>query len=145
MMIGVTRDEVLKRCAEFSGQLSTQCRTVSIGLLAFAWALMTSKDSPLIDQTTRMLDASRRWQLVGISCVAIGALVADLIQYYAGLRVERKVLKKFDDAKSNDDRRTYDVTPARKVQDGAFYTKLIGLGIAVVWLLGLLAWVWLRW
>jgi hypothetical protein len=141
-MLGVTRDEVLKRCADFSGQLSTQCRTLGVGILAFAWALMTSKDSLLLNPATKIVDANRRWHLLGISCLAIGALFADLIQYYAGLKSEVHTLKKFDNAKSEDERRTYDVSFAARIQDSAFFLKLLALGIAAIWLIGLLGSVW---
>lgn len=143
-MLGETREEVLKRRAYFSSQLSTQCRTLSLGLLAFTWALMTGKDSPLRDTTTRMVDASNHWQLVGISCLAIGVLCVDAVQYFAGLQVEEQCLKKFKDVKTADERRTYSVTFARRVQDSAFYAKIVGLIIAVVWLLGFLGCAWHR-
>jgi hypothetical protein len=125
------RDEVLKRYAEFTGQLSTQCRTLGVGILAFAWALMTSNDSPLKDAATHSLGRAASRNLIGISLLVILVLAADAVQYYVGMRVEEGVLEKME--KNHCDTAMYG-RDTRAVQGVAFHAKLVGLAIAVLWL-----------
>ena len=132
------RDEVLKRRADFSGQLSTQCRTLSAGILAFAWALMTGNESPLKDAKTHAITHASTWNLVGISSLVILVLAADAVQYYAGFKVEERCLNKM----GNGDQAAYSEDRVLLTQEIAFSAKLIGLGIAVVWLLTFLGWFW---
>jgi len=46
-MKGLKLDEVWARKKEASAQVSTQTRTLAVGFVAFAWALLTVHDDPL--------------------------------------------------------------------------------------------------
>jgi uncharacterized membrane protein len=127
---GVKRDEVIKRHSDFSGQLSAQCRTLSAGILAFTWALLTKEDSPIKTGT----GLSGHKNLVGIATLVILVLVMDGAQYYAGLKVQELCLKKM----GTRDTATCNHTFWDGLQHKAFHGKLLGLGFAVLWLLAYL-------
>lgn len=135
MAQGVKRDDALKRRAEFSSQLSTQCRTLTAGLLAFGWALMTGEHSPLRDPHNQVVSSIRIWNLIGISVVAMLVLCFGALQYYAGMRVQERCLKKM----TEDDSAMYDHDFMYTLQNAAFITKLVALMLGLLWLLGLLA------
>lgn len=130
MSYGVKRDEVIKRHSDFSGQLSAQCRTLSAGILAFTWALMTKEDSSVQNGS----GLSGHKNLVGIATVVILVLVMDGAQYYAGLKVQERCLKKM----GTRDTATCDHDFWDTLQHRAFHAKLLGLGLAVLWLLAYL-------
>jgi hypothetical protein len=140
------REEVVKRFADFSGQLSTQCRTLSIGILALAWGLMTSKDSPLRGHETASplvpspISSVYKWNLIAISALVVLALIVDAAHYVAALGAERRCLVKMGEKGTE---ASYDLGSwAYILQEYAFWAKLSILGIASVWFIGLLT-IWL--
>ena len=130
MPFSVKREEIIKRRSEFSGQLSTQCRALSAGILAFTWALMTAKDGP-VKEPGNLVGSRATLNLGGIALLVILVLTADAVQYYAALRVENRCLEKM----GSNDSAMYDQDLSYSVQRVAFGAKLVGLAIAVLWLL----------
>jgi hypothetical protein len=125
---GAKREDVLKRFGEYSGQLSAQCPTLSVGILVFTWALITKQES-LVPCGQAFLG---RKNLVGIAALVILVLFADAAQYYAALKVEERCLRKMG---IDEDVATYDHDFWYEMQFRAFHAKFVGFGLAVVWLL----------
>jgi hypothetical protein len=131
-LITVKREEAVKRHIEYTGQLSTQCRALSLGLLAFVWALMTTKEGPLLRGRDVITDHAR-WNLIAIALVVILALVFDAAQYFAGLKMQDRCLEKMSQERTEIG--GYDEDGMFRLQDASFWAKLIALGLAVAWLL----------
>ena len=127
--MAIRREEAIKRHLEYTGQLSTQCRTLSLGLLAFIWALLT-KESPLRGSDSAITPHTR-WNLLAIALVVILALVCDALQYFAGLKVQERFLTKIGES----DTGFYAMDGMYRLQTAAFWAKLFGIGFAVAWLL----------
>jgi hypothetical protein len=131
------REEVIKRFGDFSGQLSTQVRTLAFGILALSWGLLTSKDSPFRESLSPRL----KWNLVGVGAAVILVLIIDAIHYLAALTVEKQCLVRMGDERKA---AMYDSGSwPYFIQEYAFRIKLIVLGVTAVWLLVVIA-VWLR-
>jgi hypothetical protein len=133
MATGVKRDEVQKRYMEVSGLLSSQCRNLGIGILAFLWALMTKGNSAAPGGAPPSMNLN----ILGVAALTILVLLADAGQYYAALKVEERCLRKFDRPNAPDIA-MYDLDLWYEMQYWFFHTKFVGFGLAVAWLLGYL-------
>ena len=72
-----------------SETISTQVRSIALGLVALVWALLTGlKDTPLA------VDGGTRRQLLWVALVAVGALVIDYSQYLFGYLDSLRILRK---------------------------------------------------
>lgn len=86
-----TLKEIADRRKEVSGQVSTQTRTLALGLLAIGWALLTAKDGePIKLMATR---AGRSPVLTAIFC-ALATIACDLLQYVAATSVAQDALER---------------------------------------------------
>ena len=121
--------DILDRRKEMSDNISTQVRTLGIGLLAFTWGLVVS-DSAVAKSITSDL----KWHLLLIGCLAIVVILADFLQYACGHQVALRTLRKMEaDGK---DSAEYDYKDPFWIWQTRFFNiKQIVLIVATVYLL----------
>jgi uncharacterized membrane protein len=78
-MKGLKLEDVWARKKEASAQVSTQTRTLAIGFLAFAWALLTVHDGPL----KSMAGQVPSYLILTLAAVSVLVLILDMLQYVA--------------------------------------------------------------
>jgi hypothetical protein len=115
----VTKKDVLDRRKEMSDKISTQVRTLSVGLLAFTWGLLVS-DSALAKEMT----ASLKWHLLVIGGMAIVVVLLDFLQYSFGHEVALKLLRQMEVSKAKEGEYNYD-DPLWRLQNWLFYAKQV--------------------
>lgn len=83
-----TLAEVVERQKEVTDKISTQVRNVSVGVILFAWSVLSaSPNSKLADISKSLLG------LIGlVALMAVGALIVDYVQYVLAVRVVSIVL-----------------------------------------------------
>lgn len=83
----VMKADAIKLRSDFSDKLSTQCRTIGIGILVGTWGALTAeKRNPDI--------AKLKWHLLVASVGAVLVLFLDFLQYVAGITSVEKTLDK---------------------------------------------------
>jgi len=121
--------DILARQKDVSGQLSTQTRTLALGFLAFAWALLTAHDDPL---KTMAANAGRTLPML-LAAVSVLVLVCDWFQYYFGAEAAKATAAVAENAVPQE--ATYDRTSLDyRMQWGLYYLKLalLAVGFAVL-------------
>src|ERR1017187_7720889 len=88
---GVKYEAVCETLVKISDRISTQVRTLALGVLAVLWAVWTSDSA-----ATRTIGVHLRSHAVGIACVAVLTLLADFGQYAFGYRVSLDLRKKME-------------------------------------------------
>jgi hypothetical protein len=78
-MKGLKLEEVWARKKEASAQVSTQTRTLAVGFVAFAWALLTVHDDPL----KSMAGHVPSWLILTLAVLSVLILILDMLQYVA--------------------------------------------------------------
>jgi|SRR5579872_7517910 len=127
-----TKTEIIAELNFVTETLSTQVRTTALGALALSWGLLIGES-----KTAQALSAQLKWHLVWVGALAVLALFCDFLQYVAGYKNTRTVYKKMQSAGKNEG--SYDETSFWfRVRVIFFYTKMIVLSVAVVWLLSAL-------
>jgi NADH:ubiquinone oxidoreductase subunit 3 (subunit A) len=76
-MKGLKLEEVWARKKEASAQVSTQTRTLAIGFVAFAWALLTVHDDPLKSMAAHVPS----WLILTLAVLSVLILILDMLQY----------------------------------------------------------------
>lgn len=111
-----------------SDKISTQVRTIAIGIIAFVWLLLIG------DQANHLVnDSAVRTQLVFIGAGALLAMFLDYLQYAVGYLYSNALLVKGD--KTKDVNLTYDISDWRyKFRRHFFWAKQGVIVGAVVWL-----------
>ena len=121
--------EILDRRKEMSDKISTQVRTLGVGILALTWGLVVS-DSAIAKSIT----AALKWHLLLIGAFAMSVILADFLQYACGHEVARRTLRKMESAHA--DSAQYDYRdPFWIWQTRFFYLKQITLLAATTYLL----------
>ncbi|WP_431286943.1 hypothetical protein [Roseateles chitinivorans] len=117
-----------------SNQISSQVRTIVLGVLAFVWLFLSgAKDIP-----AEIVCAMPKSQLIVVAILCILSLLADWIQYFLGYRCSLKVLKEFDPARPVS--AEYDTsTLIYRARGWSFWAKQAFAAAAVAWMLILLA------
>jgi hypothetical protein len=128
----VTEKEVLERKQEMSDKISTQVRTVGIGLLAFTWGLLVS-DSAI----ARSIAEPLKWHLLVISLLAILVVFLDFFQYVLGHETARKLIRQMERQSTGEGQYDYG-SRLWKFQYYFFYAKQIGVTVAAVYLLAVI-------
>lgn len=116
-------NEIYARKKEASGQVSTQTRSLALGYLAIAWALLTVHDDPLKSMVAHL----NRYMILGLAAISVVVIIADLFQYVAITSMAGVALKKAAEA------------PDRKAQydeDSFAYCSQAFLYHAKFWILG---------
>jgi hypothetical protein len=72
-------EDVWARKKEASAQVSTQTRTLAVGFVAFAWALLTVHDDPL----KSMAGHVPSWLVQTLAALSVLVLALDMLQYVA--------------------------------------------------------------
>jgi len=130
--VSVSLPEVGLQLTTLSDRISTQVRTLSLGVLAMAW-LFLSKDK----SAPQLSISQHEVQLAGIALLAILALVSDLVQYQIGYRYTLRHLR--DAERTNATSVTYDKKDlAYKARSAFFYAKQSFVALAAGWLVLLL-------
>ncbi|HEY0263940.1 MAG TPA: hypothetical protein VGC07_05405 [Granulicella sp.] len=75
--------DVWARKREVTDKISTQVRTISAGMVLFAWSVMSASANTML---AKIADREGSWVSL-VALFAIFALVSDYIQYVLGLRV----------------------------------------------------------
>ena len=115
-----------------SAQISTQVRTLMLGVLAFVWLFLSgAKDIP-----TTMVAAMPKTCFLAISIIAISSLLADLLQYVAGYFCSKGVLKEAE--RTGADPSWNDASLLYRARNWLYSLKLLLALLAVVTLLALL-------
>ena len=117
-----------------SDRISTQVRTLSIGVLAIAWLFLSKgKDVPQLSISHHEV------QLAGIALFTIVAIVLDLAQYQVGYIYSIKLLRKAENANASS--LSYDKNhPLYRARIAFFLIKQFSVCISAIWLIFLLAW-----
>ncbi|GLQ94466.1 hypothetical protein [Dyella acidisoli] len=124
-----TLKEASQRLDLLSTQISTQVRTVALGVLAVAWLFISgSKDSPTL------LAKISEWELVTIAFLSLLALAFDLLQYFVGYFVDYRAYKKARALKNADNPSPTVKFPKNPLRHFFFYTKQMLAIVAAGWL-----------
>jgi hypothetical protein len=112
-----------------SGHISTQIRTLTLGVLALVWLFLSGSS----DVAAVKLRATNR-SLLAIAALCILTLLIDLLQYWAFYLSSNAVRRR---AESQDQKEAeYDETSfMRRLQQGCFWAKQITAILVVAWLL----------
>jgi len=122
--------DILARQKDVTGQLSTQTRTLALGFLAFAWALLTANADPL---KTMAANAGQMLPMV-LAAVSVLVLVCDWFQYYFGAEVAKATAAVAENAVRHE--ATFDQTSLNyRLQWGLYYLKLALLAVGFALLL----------
>lgn len=115
-----------------SAQISSQVRSLVLGVLAFVWLFLSgAKDIP-----PAIAAALPKQDLIAIASVSIVALLCDLFQYTCGFVYSRRVLRKAEETLQP---AAWDTRhPLYRTRQGLFWAKQAAAAISVVWLLYLL-------
>ena len=112
-----------------SDRLSTQIRTLTLGVLALVWLFLSGgKEAPALKLVAKPK------KLLAIAGICILTLLIETVQYWAFYLSSNAVRKEAED---NDQREAeYDETSRmRRLQQGCFWAKQITALIATGWLL----------
>jgi hypothetical protein len=124
-----TLKEASQRLDLLSTQISTQVRTISLGVLAVTWLFISgSKDSPAL------LGKIPKWELVTVACLCLIALVLDMAQYCIAFYKVRKAYDATRASKTDtnpDPKVTY---PKDNWRNRFFYAKQVFAGGGALWL-----------
>jgi hypothetical protein len=142
-----TDKELLARLDLVTDKLSTQVRTLAVGLVAFAGGLLvTGLTATKPSGQGLQLPAWVQFRLLLIAALALLTLLFDILQYvllYTSTRETRKKLKKkTEELKVNQpslDPKTVEVgyddqSFSHRGARASFWLKLISLGTATIWL-----------
>ena len=124
-----SKDKLYEDLGWVTDRLSTQVRTVALGVLAVSWTLLVS-DSVQAQSIAQLL----RFHLLATGFLSISALGLDFCQYVAyyckgGLLLRRMEKENLTEAAFDRSGLLY------RIQDVCFVGKQIVTGAAVVWLL----------
>jgi len=121
-----TQNEILAREKDVTDKISTQVRTISVGLIVFTWSIYNSAENTLAAAMRNVL--APLFLVVDILCIA--ALSADFIQYVcAKVSVENSLNQPIDAA--NDVYGYHTGWLSYKGQYWAFWAKIVLCGLAI--------------
>jgi len=128
-----SKTDILKELDFVTDKLSTQVRTTALGVLVFAWGL-------LVEQSTvaRSVASEMKWHLLGIGGTAILAMFLDFLQYVSGYINARRAYKRMTKL-GRSDVKFEDYNISYKLRLFFFYAKIIGLVLAVIWMLSVIS------
>jgi hypothetical protein len=125
-------EKIQERLATVSDRLSTQTRTLAIGLIAFFWTILTSEAV-----LAKRFSQTFKSQLLGIVGLAILALLFDFMQYAVGYLYANIVREKAEASSKKE--AAYDYAhPLYRIQNLCFWMKQSCVVSGSVWLLVLI-------
>ncbi len=133
-----TKAQIVEDLNWITDRLSTQVRTVALGVLALAWGLLLGDKDPAKSDVLHL-----KWHLMGIGGVCVLVLVLDYLQYVAGYAETRGLLKTMESEKKENGQ--YDPKKLSYRLRGAFFAlKQWTLAAAIVWMsITLGRWLWM--
>lgn len=126
--MGWKPEEVWARKKEASAQVSTQTRTLAVGFVAFAWALLTAHDDPL----RSMAGHVPSWLILTLAVLSVLVLILDMFQYVAITSMADAAYHKAEDEGKTEGVLYDDKSYAYKAQGFFYHFKFIVLGVAAV-------------
>jgi len=128
-----TKKDVIDRLDFVTDRLSTQVRTLGLGVLAVTWGIFVG-DSP----TARGISSSLRILLMLTAACSIFALLLDFLQYVAGHRDAKRVLDAME--RERNEEAKYDTSHfTYRIQPLLFSAKQWAATLAALGLLGTIA------
>lgn len=128
------KDKIIDELGFLTDKISTQVRTVALGVLALAWGLLIGGPA-----TPPVATKSLKSQLVAIGASAILTMFLDFLQYVAGYVNTIGLLIWME--KNKLDKGEYDYeSMSYRLRRILFRTKCWLLAGTVIWLLAVLAW-----
>ncbi len=127
-MKGLKLEEVWARKKEASAQVSTQTRTLAVGFIAFAWALLTVHDDPLKSMAAHVPS----WLLLTLAALSVLILILDMFQYVATTNMAEKTYHEAEKAGKTDGILYDDDSFAYKAQGFFYHFKFIALVLAAI-------------
>lgn len=122
-----SKEDIIKEMDFLSDRISTQVRTVALGLLGITWGLLIGKSEVAVQIAT-----STGKNLMAIGGIAILAMFLDFLQYFFGYWYTHSLFK--DMEKENKEEAKYKYSDARyRLRTCLFWAKQIILMIAVLW------------
>ena len=133
-----TKAEIVGDLDWITDRLSTQVRTVALGVLALAWGLLLGDKDPAKSEVLHL-----KWHLMGIGGICVLVLVLDYLQYVAGYTETSGLLKTMERLKQ--DHGQYDRKKLSYRLRGVFFAlKQWTLAAAIVWMSVTLGrWLWI--
>jgi len=122
------KEEVIQQMDWLSDRLSSQVRSVALGILALTWGLLIGADS--------IPGAINPSHLLFVGLLAILAMSCDFLQYAAGYRNARRLYMEMRTTGAPE--AGYPVDFYRRCRDYLFAAKQWIVGLAAAWLIGLL-------
>lgn len=123
--------EVRQDLHDVTDQISTQVRTITLGVLAVAWLGLSGAGK------IEALNLGPTWQLTAIAGLCIVTLFADLVQYGAGYSLVKGTLLAAERAKQSET--SYNTSDWRyAVRIRAFELKQWLAAASALWLVGLI-------
>jgi len=118
-------ETILENARFFSDKISTQLRTISIGILSIAWLSISGNKE--IPEKLRTLYQPSFW---GIANLVILALFLDILHYIFGYLNSKNAIKNgYFDIESR----------IAKTQNILFWLKILPIAISCIWLTTILA------
>jgi hypothetical protein len=119
-------ENIIKELEFVSDRLSSQARTIAIGLLALSWTILVGEST-----TLRSLAANLRPRLLIVAVLAISALIFDFLQYLFGYIGVNQTRKKAENARASSMEYNYQALPWRFRTISFWIKLLLTLGAAV--------------
>lgn len=98
-----TLDRIVTELEFLSDRLSTQVRTIAIGLLAVTWATLIGEST-----TLRSLAGQLRSKLLVVAALCVLALVFDFVQYLFGYVTVNRTRRQIEDAQQREGKYDYE-------------------------------------
>ena len=122
-----TKKTIIEELQWLSDRISTQVRTLGIGLLAITWGLLITKPDIVYP-----LSENLKKNLLIVGIVALMAMVYDFLQYFFAYLNTRRLLGKTEREKLTEVHYDYSAI-YYKLRNFFFWAKQIFLLIACVW------------
>ena len=132
------KQTIIEEAQYLSDRLSTQVRTIALGLLAVTWGLLIGESHVAVAIAVKL-----KMHLIGIGAIAIFTMCFDFLQYFFGYLDSRALIKKME-AKKIDELKFRPSSCWYKLRSSFFVVKQVSLGIGVGWFIGTLVWYFLK-
>ena len=126
--IGIDYKGVVDRLEKVSDRISSQVRTLGLGILAFSWGLLVGQ-SPVASDVAHSL----RFHLLLIGTLTIVALMLDFLQYVSGYIAASNVRATMERERRTWGEFDYTSLPYR-LQDICFKGKQVLMIVTATWL-----------
>ncbi len=127
-MSGLKLEDVWARKKEASAQVSTQTRTLAVGYVAFAWALLTVHEDPLKTMAARVPP----WLILMLAVLGVLILILDMFQYVAITKMAEDTYHDAEDEKKTEGILYNRNSGAYKAQARLYHSKFVILVVATL-------------